>query len=126
MVGDVPAILLNGRTMVPLRVVSEAFGANVVWDGLDYTVYINETEAIENQEKIEPMGSTYYKGLKMVNIVVGGRIMNSDVPAVILNGRTMVPLRVIGEVLGADIIWDQSTYTVSLTKQDPSDTTNKP
>ncbi|VDN48031.1 conserved protein of unknown function [Petrocella atlantisensis] len=125
-VGDVPAILLNGRTMVPLRVVSEAFGANVVWDGADYTVYINKTEAIENQEKIEPMGSTYYKGLKMVNVVVGGRIMNSDVPAIILNGRTMVPLRVIGEVLGADIIWDQSTYTVSLTKQNPSDTTNKP
>jgi len=119
-VGDVPAILLNGRTMVPLRIVSEAFDANVEWDGVHYTVYINKNGTIEHQETLETMSSTYFKGMKMVNIVVGGRRIIGDVPAILLNGRTMVPLRVIGEALGADIVWNQSTYTVKLTKQDPN------
>jgi len=73
--------------------------------------------AISSQSDIEPMGTSYYKGLKMVNILVGGMLIHSDVPAVIVNGRTMVPLRVIGEALGVDMTWNQSTYTVNLTKQ---------
>lgn len=125
-VGDVPAILLNGRTMVPIRVVSEAFGANVEWDSVRYTVLIKVNGTMTVQEEIEPMGSTYYKGMKMVNVVVGGRIVNSDVPAVIIDGRTMVPLRVIGEALGADILWNQNTYTVSLKKQNANETIVKP
>ena len=30
---DVPAMIMNDRTLVPLRAVSEAFGAEVSWDG---------------------------------------------------------------------------------------------
>jgi hypothetical protein len=123
-IGDVPAILLNGRTMVPIRVVSEALGANVEWDPVHYAVLVEMDGIITAQEDIKPMGSTYFKGMKMVNLVVGGKLINSDVPAVIVNGRTMVPLRVIGEVLGADILWDQDTYTVSLTKQKANETTD--
>jgi hypothetical protein len=125
-IGDVPAILLNGRTMVPIRVVSEAFGANVEWDSVQYTVLIETDGIMTAQEDIKPMGSTYFKGMKTVNLVVGGKLINSDVPAVIVNGRTMVPLRVIGEVLGADILWNQNTYTVSLTKQKANETPDKP
>ena len=39
---DVPALLLNDRTMVPVRVIAEAFGANVAWDGVGNTVLITE------------------------------------------------------------------------------------
>ena len=36
-----PTVLYNGYTMVPVRAVSEAFGASVNWDGDSRTVYIN-------------------------------------------------------------------------------------
>lgn len=117
-VGDVPAILLNDRTMVPLRLVSEALGATVEWDPVQFTVHIDVDGAITGQADLESMGTSYFKGLKMVNVVIGGALINSDVPAVIINSRTMVPLRVIGEALDVNILWDQSSYTVNLTKPD--------
>ena len=39
--GDVPAINFKGRTMVPVRFVSEALGADVTWDATNYTAIIN-------------------------------------------------------------------------------------
>jgi hypothetical protein len=84
-VGDVPAILLNDRTMVPLRLVSEALGATVEWDPVQFTVHIDVDGGIRGQADIEPMGTSYFKGLKMVNVVAGGVPINSDVPAVIIN-----------------------------------------
>ena len=37
---DVPAVIINGRTLVPVRVVSETFGANVEWIGDSKTVAV--------------------------------------------------------------------------------------
>ena len=39
---DVPAKLLNGRTLVPVRAISEAFGCNVDWDNDAWTVIITK------------------------------------------------------------------------------------
>lgn len=44
---DAPARLENGRTLVPLRFISECFGASVQWDGQNKTVVINDTSVIE-------------------------------------------------------------------------------
>lgn len=44
---DAPARLENGRTLVPLRFISECFGASVQWDGESKTVIINDTPEIE-------------------------------------------------------------------------------
>lgn len=44
---DAPARLMNGRTMVPLRFISECFGANVQWDGPSKTVNISDNASGE-------------------------------------------------------------------------------
>jgi len=55
-----------------------------------------------------------YKGYNIVKVKVDGREVVSDVPAVNLDGRTMVPLRFVSEALGATVTWDQATYTASI------------
>ena len=49
---------------------------------------------------------------QVINIVVNGQVIQSDVPAQIINGRTMLPISVVARALGADVKWDNSTHTV--------------
>jgi hypothetical protein len=52
-----------------------------------------------------------YRGFNIVKVTVDGREVRGDVPAVNLDGRTMVPLRFVSEALGATADWDQASYT---------------
>ena len=49
---------------------------------------------------------------RAVTIFLDGREITSDVPPVIINGRTMVPLRAISEGMGMDVQWDADNYRV--------------
>lgn len=55
-----------------------------------------------------------YSGYNVVKVMVNGKEVSADVPAVNLNGRTMVPLRAVTEAFGAKVDWDQDTYTASV------------
>lgn len=97
---DVEPIIVDGRTMVPLRAIFEAFGMDVSWDDL-----AKKVTATKDNLKIElVIGSTSaYKNGKLVVI---------DVPSYIDGGRTMVPLRFIAESTGAEVTWNGTTKTV--------------
>ncbi|MEW6031536.1 MAG: copper amine oxidase N-terminal domain-containing protein [Bacillota bacterium] len=56
-----------------------------------------------------------YNGNPIVRLVVNGVEARGDVPAVMLGGRTMIPLRLVAEALGAAVEWDPETYTASVT-----------
>lgn len=60
-------------------------------------------------------GPLLFKGFKIANIVVGGKSISSDVPAIVMDGRVMVPLRSVTEALGASVSWDIKTSTAMLT-----------
>lgn len=53
-----------------------------------------------------------------ISVIFNGRALEFDVPPYIVNSRTMVPLRVIFDELGASIVWDNATKTVTATKGD--------
>ena len=55
-----------------------------------------------------------FEGFTIINLVVDGEKIENDVPAINLKGRTMVPIRVISEKLGADVKWDEKTSTASI------------
>lgn len=100
---DQPPVMVGGRTLVPLRGIFEALGATVVWDAPTRTV-----RAQRDTTNIELMlGST--------RATVNGQLVTLDVPAQSVGGRTMVPLRFIGEALGADVEWRAATRTVLIT-----------
>lgn len=55
-----------------------------------------------------------YKGFQVVNVVVNGQPLISDVPAIMVDGRTMLPIRAVAEAMGAEVGWDAETSTVKL------------
>lgn len=107
--GDQEPVIQNGRTLVPFRAVFEKMGAEVSWF-----------------DDIKLCEATY--GSITVSIAIGddkvtigeGNVIETDVPAQIINGRTMVPLRVLSESIGAEVSWDGETKTVTVTTPEPA------
>ncbi|MEW6276854.1 MAG: copper amine oxidase N-terminal domain-containing protein, partial [Bacillota bacterium] len=99
---DQPPVIVNDRTMVPLRAIFQALGAQVNWDGATQTV-------------------TATRGDTVIILVIGsptafkdGETVTLSQPALLLGGRTMVPLRFVSEALGAQVNWDGATQTVTI------------
>lgn len=102
---DSPPTIIDGRTLVPVRAIFEALGAEVSWDQATQTatgVKDDTTVAIQIGNK------TAY---------VNGVAKTLDVPAQIINGRTMVPARFVSESLDATVYWNQETQSVRVSKQ---------
>ena len=102
---EVAPIIENGRTLVPLRAIFEAVGANVLWDGPTQTVKAQRG----NTEVVLQIGSLYP--------AVNGQVWTLDVPAKIINDRTLAPLRFVGEAFGGQVSWDETTRTVAITAE---------
>ena len=99
-----PPVLIDGRTLVPLRAIFEAMGANIDWDDETLTV----TSVRDDITVTLQIGSNV--------LVRNGEEIPLDVPAQLVNGRTMVPARAVAESFGAEVGWDGSTHTVIITE----------
>jgi len=97
-----PFINADGRTMLPIRAISEALGAQVEWDAATQTATLTLGDKIVKVQ------------IGQNNIYVNGTPVAMDTAAVIKDGRTLLPVRAIGESLGAKISWDGSTSTVGI------------
>lgn len=67
-----------------------------------------------------PMHGTY-EGCPIVKVVVDGKEIQSDVPAILFKDRTMVPVRFVSEALGALVTWDEDNFTAVITSQSESE-----
>ncbi len=107
--GTQPVIIPEwGRTVVPIRAIAEALGATVEWDGIERKVTITL-----NTQKIE-----LWIGNPMAKVNGIGEWIdedNHDVKPIIINDRTMLPLRFIGESLGCTVEWDPVNRMVIIT-----------
>lgn len=103
---DQQPINQNGRVLVPLRGVGEAFGASFQYDDKTSKVTFNRNSDIVVLTLDQ---KTAYKN---------GEIIALDVPAKSINGRTMVPLRFLGEALGAKVEWVGAENLVKLSLGD--------
>ena len=100
---DMPAVIIDDRTLVPLRAIFESMGASVSWDGDTQKI----TADFENGDNI----------VMFINNKAGvanGNAFNMDVAPMIINDRTMVPVRAVAEAVGADVGWDNATRTVTV------------
>lgn len=100
---DQDPMLTNGRVMVPLRSIMEALGATVSWEAKTQTV---------NAQK---PGFAFMMTIGEWFAFANGNQITLDVPATIENGRTLVPVRVISESLGAGVSWNGTSRTVTIT-----------
>lgn len=108
---DVPAQIINDRTMVPMRKIFEVLGANVTW--------------VDSEQMVIAT-----KGTKTVSLVIGFNILSIhdsatgttekitlDVPAQLVDSRTLVPARAVSESLDALVDWDEANWTVLITSE---------
>jgi len=99
---EVAPIIVNGRTLVPLRAIFEAMGATVTWNQQTQTA----TAIRGNTTVVLPLNST--------KPTVNGVVYSLDVPARIVNERTLAPLRFLGEAFGGYVAWDEVSRTITM------------
>jgi len=104
---EVAPYTVDGRTMVPARIVAEAFGADVDWVEAENKVVI----VLGDKNISLVIGEDY--------AVVNGESVKLDVPSVETNGRTLVPLRFVSETLGFDVKYIAATQQILITN-DPA------
>ena len=104
------------RTLIPLRFVLESCGAKVTWNGEDRTVTVDSGD---NRNRVvltidsDEMQMYYYPSVRdYVSDTV-----TLDQPPVIMNDRTMIPVRAVLEALGATVEWDEENAVIDITSR---------
>jgi hypothetical protein len=98
--GSQDYIISNNMTLVPIRAVSEKLGAQVVWDGANQEVIVIKQDITL---KLKVNNKSAYKTGKLIMLAL---------PARLVNGRVFVPLRFVGQALGCEVKWYDSSRTV--------------
>jgi hypothetical protein len=97
---DVPPQIIDGRTLVPLRVIFEALGAEVDWNSQTQTV----TAVNDDTEISMTIGNDVF--------YINSEAHTLDVAPQIIDDRTLVPARAVAEGFGAEVDWDEQSQTV--------------
>lgn len=103
---DVKPIIYEERTLVPLRAIFEALGAEVAWNQDTKTA-----SAVRGDDTVSIIidSKQLFKNNKAVEL---------DVPAMIVDERTLVPVRAISESFDCDVQWDGAAQTVMIYTKD--------
>ncbi len=108
---DVEPQLINDRTMVPMRKIFEDVGAVVEWD--DATQTVTATRKVSDNYGIDT--TTVKLTIGSNKITINGVEQEMDIAPVVINGRTLVPVRFISEALGAKVDWIDEKQLVKIT-----------
>lgn len=108
---DVPPVIENNRTLVSLRVIFEALGAGVNWDDTTQTVMAKKAGT---EIKLIIGGQAY----------INGGPVSIDVPAKIIDGRTLIPLRFVAEAMGCDVTWNEAKEIINISSATGGDSSN--
>lgn len=126
LVMDQEPIIENGRTLVPVRAIFEALGSEVVYNQDTQTIVSlnDKRDRIIILQINQPMlaSAPYHASVERVKqgeitfkelgseMALTARII--DVAPKIVNNRTLVPVRVISESLGANVTWDEASHNI--------------
>jgi YVTN family beta-propeller protein len=95
-------VLVDGRTLIPIRALIETMGGKVGWDGNEQKVTIEL-----GSDKVELR-------INQKTAIVNGVQKELDVPAQLINSRTMLPLRFVIENLGCTVQWDGAEQLITI------------
>lgn len=101
---DVPATMVNSRTMIPIRAVAEALGADVGW------------EEATRQVTLTRAGTTIVMTVDSPSATVDGESITMDVAPYISGGRTLIPVRYVAEFFGQKVDWDGENLRVYISE----------
>lgn len=103
---DMPAVIIDGRTMLPMRQIAQELGCEVNWNEAAKQIYVMRGSDIV---VFTVDSKTGYEN---------GKEFTMDVPATIVNDRTMLPVRALADALHLNIKWDDPNRTVSIQSGD--------
>jgi hypothetical protein len=99
---DVAPVIQDGRTLLPVRFMANALGADIGWN--DATREVTLT--------LDGVSLTFQLG----EITPELAALGMDVPPQIIDNRTYVPLRFISEFFGALVFWNEDTQSIEIIK----------
>lgn len=99
---DVPPQVINGRTMVPIRAIFEALGADVEWDDSTNTA----NSSIGNYKVSLTLNQDY--------IVANSEKIQMDTQAIMVNNRILAPARFVAESFLCDVLWEEASQIVHI------------
>jgi len=99
---DAPPVIKDGRTLIPVRAITEGFKADVQWDGEERKVTIVKGD------------TTIELWLGNQTVIVNGEEVVLDTQPEIISDRTFVPLRFIAETLNLNVEWNEEDETIEL------------
>lgn len=102
---EAKGVIVDGRTLVPVRGIFEELGYFVVYNAETKTAFLNS------------LGSTIKMTYGNEYFTVNDENITPDVPQKIIDGRFMLPLRAVGEALNYSVDWDAETKTASISRK---------
>lgn len=100
---DQKPVMDNNRVLIPTRFVAQQLGGKVDYNNTTKTVTIKQGD------------KTITLKVNSAKVTAGGKTITLDVPAKVVRGRTMVPLRFVSEAMGAYVDWNQARNLVAIT-----------
>lgn len=101
-------VVVDGRTMLPLRAIGEAMGCEVIW------VNGTQTANLKNESTIVSMQIDNKNITKVKRTNQEKKLLQTDVPPMLINDKTYIPVRAFAEALDAVVGWDGTTNTVMI------------
>ena len=99
---DVPPLAVSGRTLVPFRKIFEALGYTVTWDAdTQSAIAVSDTQTITLQ-------------LDSTTVTRNEETYQSDIAPLAVDGRILVPVRLVSELSNCDVLWNSETQTVTI------------
>lgn len=99
---DVAPVLQNGVTYVPIKYILDSFGGSANWDKVNKKLTVIQG------------GTTMELTVNKREFLLGGVKKQGEAAPIILNSRTLVPLRLVSEQLGIQVKWEKITKSITL------------
>lgn len=99
---EISPFVKNGVTFVPLRMIAEELGSEVIWDEINKSIIVTKNDTL--------IKLFINQDIMFVN----DYITKMDFAPIVVNGNTMIPIRTLAENLGAKVVWDKENYIVKL------------
>ncbi|MDD3024520.1 MAG: copper amine oxidase N-terminal domain-containing protein [Syntrophomonadaceae bacterium] len=103
-----PAVIISGTTMLPFRSIFNALGVDdskITWDEKSKSIEVR----VDKKYLFLAIGST--------GALLNDSLITLKAAPYIDKSRTYVPVRVVSEALGADVVWEETSRTVQITKK---------
>lgn len=107
---DTMPVNINNRVLVPVRATFDALGADIEWFGEIQTVIATSGStliALKIDNPLLIVSDVQTQGIKTIEL---------DSPPVLLNSKTMIPLRAIAEIFDYQVIWSEENKSIFINK----------